>query len=135
MNIEKNKQLVKGLIHAMGEGDSEAIVAAYHPEGTVWTTGSTLISGVRGVEEIKTFAPAVLDSFPNKLRFTINSMVAEGDKVAVECESDGDHISGKHYHNYYHFLFEIRDGKIYRMKEYMDTELVTEVLCGGQRPS
>ena len=134
MSTEQNKLLVKSLIHAMSEGDSETIVAAYHPEGTVWTTGNTLISGVRGVEEIKAFAPAVLDSFPNKLSFTIKSIVAEGNKVAVECESDGDHISGRHYHNYYHFLFEIRDEKIYRMKEYMDTELVTEVLCGGQRP-
>ena len=134
MSIEANKQLVTDLIKAMSEGDSERIVAAYHPEGKVWTTGNTLISGVRGVEEIKAFAPAVLDSFPNKLSFSIKSIIAEDDKVAVECESDGNHVSGQHYHNYYHFLFEIREGKIYRMKEYMDTELVTKVLCGGQRP-
>jgi ketosteroid isomerase-like protein len=61
-------------------------------------------------------------------------MVGEGDKVAVEATSEGKHISGRTYTNQYHFLFEFRDGKLLRLKEYMDTERVTDVLCGGQRP-
>ena len=134
MSTDQNKQTIVKLIEAMSAGDTEKIVASYHPDGTVWTSGNTLISGTRNVEEIKTFAPAVLDAFPNKLGFTIKNIIAEGDFVAVEAESDGDHASGTHYHNYYHFLFEMRDGKVLRMKEYMDTELVTDVLCGGQRP-
>ncbi len=135
MSTEINKQAVIKLIEAMSAGDTDNIVAAYDPEGTVWTSGNTLISGTRNLEEIKTFAPAVLDAFPNKLQFTIVNIIAEGDFVAVEAESDGGHASGQHYHNYYHFLFEMRDGKVLRMKEYMDTELVTDVLCGGQRPA
>ena len=31
-------------------------------------------------------------------------------------------------------LFTLRDGKVVQLKEYMDTELATDVLCGGQRP-
>ena len=61
-------------------------------------------------------------------------MVAEGEKVAVEATSRGEHISGQIYSNEYHFLFEFRDGKLLRLKEYMDTEQVTDVLCAGQRP-
>ena len=135
MSIEQNKQTIVKLIEAMSAGNTRDIVAAYHPDGTVWTSGNTLISGTRNLEEIKTFAPAVLEAFPEKLNFTIKNIIAEGEFVAVEAESDGDHASGQHYHQHYHFLFEMRDGKVLRMKEYMDTELVTEVLCGGQRPA
>ena len=60
--------------------------------------------------------------------------VAEGDRVAVEATSKGEHVSGQTYSNEYHFLFEFREGKLLRLKEYMDTERVTDILCGGQRP-
>jgi ketosteroid isomerase-like protein len=49
--------------------------------------------------------------------------------------SAGKHVSGQTYSNEYHFLFEFREGKLLKLKEYMDTERVTDVLCGGQRPS
>ena len=135
MSIEKQKEFITKFINAMSEGDSDAIINAYHPEGRVETMGNTLISGSRGLDEIKSFAPAVLESFPNKLTFTIKNITAEDNRVAVEAESSGEHISGKHYNNQYHFLFELKDEKIYRLKEYMDTELVTDILCGGQRPN
>ncbi len=135
MSTEANKQFIRDFFKAMSNGDGDALAAAYHPEGKLMTMGNTLISGTRGVEEIQQFAPAVLEAFPDKLAFQINNITAEGDFIAVEAESDGQHVSGAHYHNYYHFLFELRDGKVYRLKEYMDTEMVTDVLCGGQRPA
>ena len=61
-------------------------------------------------------------------------MFCEEDRVAVEASSDGVHISGKRYQNNYHFLFEFKDGLICQLKEYMDTEVVTEVLCYGKKP-
>ena len=134
MSISRTKEFIQSLFEAMSEGDTDAIVDAYHPEGRVETMGNTLISGSRGLDEIKSFAPAVLESFPNKLKFTIKNITAEDNRVAVEAESTGEHVSGQHYNNQYHFLFELKDEKIYRLKEYMDTELVTDILCGGQRP-
>ncbi|HCH20913.1 MAG: hypothetical protein CL692_07125 [Cellvibrionales bacterium] len=134
MSISRTKEFIQSFFEAMSEGDTDAIVNAYHPEGRVETMGNTLISGSRGLDEIKSFAPAVLESFPNKLKFTIKNITAEDNRVAVEAESTGEHVSGQHYNNQYHFLFELKDEKIYRLKEYMDTELVTDILCGGQRP-
>jgi uncharacterized protein len=134
MSISRTREFIQSFFEAMSEGDTDAIVNAYHPEGRVETMGNTLISGSRGLDEIKSFAPAVLESFPNKLKFTIKNITAEDNRVAVEAESTGEHVSGQHYNNQYHFLFELKDEKIYRLKEYMDTELVTDILCGGQRP-
>ena len=48
-------------------------------------------------------------------------MIAEGNKVAVEFASYGDHVSGKTYTNAYHFLIIIEDRKLVEVKEYMDT--------------
>ena len=61
-------------------------------------------------------------------------MLFRSDRVAVEAESSGEHVSGNTYTNQYHFLFQFRDGLVVQLKEYMDTERVTDILCGGQRP-
>lgn len=133
-NTEKNKALVREFFDALNAGDASAIASSYADDGCVQTMGGTLISGVFNKAQITQSAGAIFDFFPNGLRFEILDMVAEGDKVAAEATSEGDHISGKTYSNEYHFLFEFREGKLLRLKEYMDTEQVTDVLCGGQRP-
>jgi uncharacterized protein len=57
----------------------------------------------------------------DRLKFTVTSLTAEGDRVAAEVESDGLHYSEKRYQNRYHFQFTIEDRKIVAVKEYMDT--------------
>jgi uncharacterized protein len=37
--------------------------------------------------------------------------------------------NGKTYQNKYHFLFQVRDGKIQAVKEYLDTTHANDVLC------
>ena len=42
--------------------------------------------------------------------------------MAVETESYAELNNGRVYNNLYHFVFEIKDGKIHVIKEYLDTE-------------
>ena len=112
---ETNKNLTAAFFEAMQRADADAIADAY-------------------CEEIRSFAAGVLDAFPEGLAFTVHTMTAEGDRVAVEATSAGRHVSGRDYRNQYHFLFTWKEGRIIELKEYMDTELVTDVLCGGARP-
>jgi len=130
---ENLKEKVTKFFLALNEVDVEYIFNSYHPSGGCWTSGNTVISGFSNRDEIKSAAGEVLGLFPEGLTFSIDGMVCEGDRVAVEAVSDGMHVSGKRYHNKYHFLFEFRDGLIYRLKEYMDTEMITDVLCDGRR--
>lgn len=132
--IEDNKQRVRDFFDAMQRADAAAIAGAYADDGHVYTMGNTLISGRSGKQQILEFAGSVLDSFPQGLDFNIVGMTAEGDRVAVEATAEGMHVSGKPYQNFYHFLFTWRDGELLELKEYMDTEMVTDVICGGQRP-
>ena len=133
-NSESNKILVTQFFDALNHGDVAFIVDAYAADGCVQTMGNTLISGVFSRDQVAASAGGIFDVFPNGLTFTILNMVGEGDKVAVEATSVGEHVSGQTYSNEYHFLFEFQSGKLIRLKEYMDTERVTDVLCGGQRP-
>jgi ketosteroid isomerase-like protein len=135
MQTETNKQVVQAFFDAMSRGDIAGFIDLYDDEGSVWTSGNTLISGTLTKAQIEQGAGAIFDAFPEGLTFTVHAMTAEGDRVAVEAESNGTHVSGKHYRNLYHFLFEMRNGKVLKLKEYMDTEMITDVLCGGQRPS
>ena len=131
---DSNKIIVTQFFDALNRGDVAFIVDAYAADGCVQTMGNTLISGVFSREQVAASAGGIFDVFPNGLTFTILNMVGEDDKVAVEATSVGEHISGQTYSNEYHFLFEFQSGKLIRLKEYMDTERVTDVLCGGQRP-
>lgn len=131
---ERNKRAVEAFFDAMNRNDVAAIVSSYAAEGFVHTMGNTLISGRRDRAEIADFAGGVLQVFPEGLVFTIRQMTAEENRVAVEAESHGRHASGRVYSNQYHFLFTLRDGKVLALKEYMDTEMVTDILCSGQRP-
>ena len=131
---ETNKAIVMRFFEALNRGDVDFIVDTYAADGCVQTMGNTLISGTFSREQIAASAGGIFDVFPEGLKFTALGMVGEGDKVAVEATSEGRHISGQTYTNEYHFLFEFQAGKLLRLKEYMDTERVTDILCGGQRP-
>jgi len=131
---EGNKERVRQWFDTLSRGDVEALLQGYAEDAEIWTAGSTLISGSRSKEQARKDAGSILEVFPQGLRFEIKAMTAEGERVAVEAESHGLHASGEIYHNQYHFLFVFRDGLLVQLREYMDTELVTQVLCGGQRP-
>lgn len=133
--LEHNKARTLAFIDAIARGDAEAIAGAYADDGHVVTMGNTLISGRRGKDEIRQFAGGVLEAFPEGLTYTIHNVTAEDDRVAVEATSEGMHVSGLPYRNHYHFLFTWREDGLVELKEFMDTEAVTEVLCGGARPS
>ena len=134
MGIEENKRIIRDFMDATSAGDVERIVAAYAEDGILQTMGRTLISGTYSREQVAAAAGHIFEIFPEGITFTIHGMTAEGDRVAVEAESLGRHVSGKMYNNKYHFLAQLRDGKITRWTEYCDTELITDILCGGQRP-
>ncbi len=135
MSLEqRNKDRVLRFYDALNAQDTDYILDCYDENMVVWTSGNTLISGSFGLNEIRMAAGRIFEAFPEGLQFTIHAMTAEGERVAVEAESRGRHVSGKIYNNLYHFLIKFRDGKIIALKEYMDTELVTDILCGGQRP-
>jgi ketosteroid isomerase-like protein len=59
----------------------------------------------------------------------IISFTAEEDRVACEAESSTTLFNGQPYANQYYFLFHLREGKIYKLKEYLDTKYTDATLA------
>jgi len=131
MGVEANKKIARELVEALARADTKGALDLYADDFQLWTPGNLPFSGVHTREEIAALMDGVLGAFPEGLSFTITGMTAEDDRVAVEVESRGLHTSGALYQNRYHFLLVIRDGKIRRLKEYMDTLHAREVLVDG----
>jgi len=131
MTIEANKELARNFIDALSRADTDWVLEHYADDMVMWTAGSLPISGLHHKSEIRAMMDGILGAFPSGLRFTIATLTAEGDRVAIEAESRGIHASGKPYHNQYHFLMRIRDGLVIEFKEYLDTLHANEVLLGG----
>ena len=131
--IEHNKDVARQFIENLTNNNVPAIIESYDDDVRLYTMGNTLISGVVNKTQAKEFAGQVLNAFPKGIKFVIHNLTAEEDRVAIEAESFADHVSGKYYNNKYHFFMRLKNGLITEFKEYMDTEMVTEVLCGGQK--
>jgi ketosteroid isomerase-like protein len=131
MSIEENKKFAQKFLDALSRGDWQFVEDAYADDVVIWTAGSLPFSGTQSKEGISDVKEFLTGSFPEGLKFTVKAMTAEGERVAIEAESYGKHISGKIYNNLYHFLMVIRDGQIYELKEYMDTMHANDVLMSG----
>ena len=116
----------------MTNNNIAAIIDSYDDEVRICTMGNTLISVVVNTRA-RELAGQVPGAFPQGIRFEVDNLTVEGDRVTIEAESFGSRVSGKYYSNKYHFFMRLKDGKITELKEYSDTEMVTEVLCGGQK--
>jgi ketosteroid isomerase-like protein len=128
--IERNKETARRFLAGMG-GDFARVIAETCAEDCRFTTmGTTPISGERGKAEAMAAAAGVESLFPGGMRIAIHNITAEDDRVAIEAESFATHVSGRPYHNHYHFFMRFRDGKLTVFKGYLDTELAASFFGG-----
>jgi uncharacterized protein len=126
-----SKALALQFMDINNRNDAEALVAMYADDATHEVMGTTPISGIYTAEQMKQSVPAIYGPFPDGKPLTIRNVVAEGDTVVVEIESPARHESGKMYHQFICWVLKFKDGKIVSSREYLDTQLVLEVLCDG----
>ena len=131
MSIEENKRIAREFFDAVGRGDAKAMMELYAEDATCWTAGTLPFSGRHTLAEMAPIMEQILGAFPEGLSFTLKTLTAEDDRVAIEAESFGRHASGLTYNNQYHFLMRIRDGRVHELKEYLDTVHANEVLVEG----
>ncbi len=73
----------------------------------------------------------MMQSLFSEGRIEVDAVTVEGDRVAVEARSFMTATDGRAYSNSYHFLVELRDGKIVRVKEYCDTARTNAFFAGA----
>ncbi|WP_039019577.1 nuclear transport factor 2 family protein [Halocynthiibacter namhaensis] len=120
----ENKELVANFIETMRLSDVAKLTTLITDDFSWWIAGKPeylQTAGEHDKEFFLGFFAGGADLFPNGAEFSVSGMIAEGDKVAAEARMVAQTAMGSQYDNSYHFLFTLRDGKIARMKEYMDT--------------
>ncbi|HEY5856640.1 MAG TPA: nuclear transport factor 2 family protein [Aldersonia sp.] len=121
---EQNIEIANNFAKVFSTGDVDGILDCLHPDATYWVSGQ--IEGMSGSYDKERFGELLrgVTSIYKEgaLQITPTSAIAQGDRVAVEAQSYGELTNGRIYRNQYHFVFDIADGKIIHVKEYMDTK-------------
>lgn len=120
---EENKQLIRDYFDAVGSGASDKVVAAFAEDVVWWVPPSSPMAGTYEGRDavLAMFGQGVSLYAPEPMKIEILGMVADDKKVAAEIHITAKTAKGGVYANFYHFLFELRDGKIAHVKEYVDT--------------
>lgn len=125
----ENVRVAEHFAEVFSTGDVDAILECMHPEATYWVAGS--IEGMSGTytrEQFGDLLRGVTEAYSGgALPITPTGAIAQGNKVAVEATSRAELKNGRVYANTYHFLFEVKDGLVFRVKEYMDTHHAVEI--------
>jgi ketosteroid isomerase-like protein/nitrite reductase/ring-hydroxylating ferredoxin subunit len=126
---QSNKRVVGRFLEVFSSGAVESTMAMMTDDATWWVAGTMPLSGSYDKKAFERLLAGVLVACEAPIRIEPRSYVAEGESVAVEAESFAHTRNGRTYNNLYHFLFTVRDGKIARVKEYLDTMHANTVLC------
>lgn len=117
------KGVVRDFLATFSRGDVDGVLAALTDDATWWVSGG--LEGMAGTYDKARFGPLLRGATAlyvgGALRISPTSMVAEGDSVAVEAEGFATMTNGRVYAPSYHFLFEVSEGRVRRVREYMDT--------------
>ena len=129
MSTDESRKLVLALFENLDAGNGAAVLDALSDSATWWIQGNFSLSGTRTKAQFVELLGQLGAAIDGGLSLRVKGVTAEGDRVAVEAESFAKMKSGKTYQNRYHFLVEVRDGKIQAVREYLDTIHANEVLC------
>ncbi len=132
MSTEANKQTALALLQASAVHDGARFAELMHPDATYWVIGKPHLfafSGEQTREQICAYmaSPSI---FVGGVKPTFHTLTAEDDRVAVEAEIIGTLPDGRVYTNVYHYLMWFKDGKVLRVKEYLDTQSAAEFFGG-----
>ena len=124
MNIEKNVQVVKDFFAAIGSGDKQRVLALVGEDiewivpGEGWPLAGTH-RGHRGIEDVlQKASDEVETAYPKPPVY-----LAQGDRVLVVGVATGKiRATNKTFKDEWVFDVSVRDGKLTRIQEYIDTQ-------------
>ncbi|GAA1106242.1 MULTISPECIES: nuclear transport factor 2 family protein [Streptomyces violaceusniger group] len=128
---QRNQRVVQNAWKAFAGHDADQIAAVLTedaewlaPPGNATAVALDCPSHMIGKEAIVRF-------FVRDVAVTFHGLYADGDRVIVEETMTATLANGNRYANDYCLVFELRDGLIHRVREYMDTALGHRMVFGG----
>jgi ketosteroid isomerase-like protein len=86
-------------------------------------------SGYIGATEMNALIAALGDVMPHMPEMTVSATTAEGDRVALEVSGKCELADGRRYDDTYHYLIQLRDGRVRMAKEYHDTKVTSDAFA------
>ena len=130
MTSEQNKTIARRFFERFTASDIDGALALMSDDCTWLIPGKPermRSAGLYPKERIARLFHRMLEGLEHGLKMTVTGAIAEGDRVAVEVESEGDLRNGRRYRQQYHFAMQLRDGKICAVREYLDTQHAYDV--------
>src|SRR5579863_3204214 len=124
MSIEKNVQIVKDFLAALGRRDKQGLLALAAEDiewivpGEDWPLAGTHRGHAGLADLLQTASKELETSFPVPPEY-----VAQGDRVLVVGSAEGTiKATGKAWKDNWVFAITVRDGKLTNIREYIDTQ-------------
>jgi hypothetical protein len=127
-----NERLVLRFFEALSAGDLEAVRNLLHDEVT-WkpqirdVPGAGIHRGKKGI--IDDFLRPIRGLFkPGDPKVIVDTLASKGNLVIAEARGVGKIADGRPYDNLYAWAFDLKDGKVFAIREYMDSHYVINLL-------
>jgi uncharacterized protein len=127
-DLTANKARVKAYLTALSSMRLDEARAMMHPECDCIIPTISLKPNRFQRDEMLAFVGGVKDALPGGIRFEFEDFTAEEDRVSAIANGFAKTIEGAEYNNTYHFLITLRDGKVIKHLEYMDSFLAGKVM-------
>lgn len=128
----ENERLVLKFFETLSSGDLVRLRELFHEEAT-WTP---MVRGIPG-EGVHRGRAGIVDQFlapvrgqfrPGDPKVLLDTIASKGTLVLIETRGLGELRDGRKYDNRYAWAVEVRDGKIFAVREYMDSLYVFRLL-------
>jgi ketosteroid isomerase-like protein len=136
MGTEKNVQTVQDFFAAIGRGDKEGLLALITEDiewiipGKDWPLAGTHRGRAGVAHAFQKASEEVPFSYPQPPEY-----IAQGDRVIVLGFAKGKiKATNKTFEDYFVFAITIRDGKLAKIREYVDTQALARASSDGREP-
>jgi ketosteroid isomerase-like protein len=126
------ERLVLQFLATLSAGDLEGVRHMLHEDAT-WTPqmrgvpGAGVHRGRKGI--VDEFLRPIRGLFrPGDPQIIVDTIASKGPLVLLESHSGGCLADGRPYQNLYAWAVEVREGKIYALREYFDSHYVVELM-------
>lgn len=124
---EQSRKIATLFLDNMLSGKTDALLDLFHEDGTWQLMGdSNGFPVARTYQKSEVLALMGTIAVPHDM--LIEGIMADGRKAAIEFHPTAKAVNGKTYDNHLLFLFDIEDGRIRSLKEYLDTRHLQEIL-------
>jgi ketosteroid isomerase-like protein len=131
-----NERLVLRFFEVLSAGDLEAVRNLLH-EDAAWkpqirdVPGAGVHRGKKGI--VDDFLAPIRKLFkPGDPKVIVDTIASKGNLVIAEARGVGKVADGRDYQNLYSWAFDLKNGQILEIREYMDSHYVINLLGSPQ---